>query len=243
MHGEKISDLAHNAKTDKKSFAELKDKVSHITNKVVRKYMGLADKDDLQSMCYISLINCVRTFDKTKGLFEPHYLQRAYQEVKREIIKSSLIRIPEAIINLSRRMVPAHKELLSKSIIAGTTHELKFLATIYGTTIRQIKKVYEIKNVVSELGTFVIDTEDLSEDVSEKEIEKGILIDKLTGAMVGLDDTTIRIVLLNSGVISGNPQPFTKIAELLGVGVESVRKSYKRGIEYLREKEELKELL
>lgn len=246
MHGEKISDLAHDAKVDKKAFLELKDKVVNITNRVIRKYHGLADSDDLEAMCYISLVNCVRTFDKTKGLFEPHYLQRAYQEVKREVIRSSLIRVPEAIINLSRKMVPAHKEMLAKAIAEDDTEQIEFIAAVYGTTVRQVVKVNQVKSVVSELGTFVIDTEDVSENYREKEVERSLIIDKILAELSELDELVVRVVLLNTGLLSDSPLPFTKIAEILNISVESVRKLYKSGIEYLgsdKVKERLKGLI
>ena len=242
MHGEKISDLAHDAKVDKKAFLELKGKVVNITNRVIRKYSGLADNDDLEAMCYISLVNCVRTFDKTKGLFEPHYLQRAYQEVKREVIRSSLIRVPEAIINLSRKMIPVHKDMLAKAITAGDSEQIEFIAAVYGTTVRQVVKVNQVKSVVSELGTFVIDTEDISENYIEKEFERSLIIDKILVELSELDEPVVRVVLLNTGLLSDSPLPFTKIAEVLNISVESVRKLYKSGIEYLGS-DEVKERL
>lgn len=234
MHGQEISELAHNAKTDKKSFIELKDKVKDITNKVVRRYLGLTDREDLISMCYISLINSVRTFNKDKGLFEPHYMQRAYQEVKREIIRGSLIRVPEAIINLSRRMVPIHKDALYKAVVEGDKESLSMLALVYGTTVRQITKVSQIKNVVSEMGTFVVDSEDSKKDIRKQDMERSYAVETLIGAMAPLDETTKQIILLHTGLMNENPMPFTKIADNLKMGVDSVRKLYKKGIEYLR---------
>ena len=62
----------------------------------------------------------------------------------------------------------------------------------------------------------------------------------------GLPEQEIRIVLLNTGLLSDNPLPFTQISEILDMGVDSVRKAYKRGIEYLSRddiKQQLKGLI
>lgn len=247
MHGEKISQLAHDAKTDQAAFKELLDKVSRITNKVVRKYTAFAEKQDLISMCYISLTHSVRTFDKDKGLFEPHYLQRALQEVKREVIKNSLIRIPEAIINLNSKMETEDKEVLlyipeddSPDYDEEKYSQVyDYLAKKYSTTVRQIRKVRDIKYVVPTLGSYVMDSVDQIGFFSDSEsiVENNMTLDKIDKAMEGLDSHTRKILQLHFGILGGQALPFTKIATLLNISVNEVRELYKLGIEYLQSDE------
>jgi DNA-directed RNA polymerase specialized sigma subunit len=242
VHGEKISQLAHDAKTCEKSFKELRMKVRRITSKIVNKFATFADRKDLYSMCDISFINSVRTFDKTKGLFEPHYMQRAWQEVKREVLKESAIRIPEAIIMLNRKLSEEDRDLL---INTNDHNEVLKLAVKYKTTVRQIVKIRDIKTVIP-TADFIIDLCDF-EIESEHDLEEDFMKSKISEALEPLPDECVEVIFqyYDMGADTGQAT-FTKIANNLGMPVDYVKRLYTMGMNYLKRPdvaEQLRDLL
>lgn len=241
LRGEDLTPLATEAKSDEKKFLALRQEVGWVYNAIVNKYKRRAPREDIISIIDISFCHSVRTFDGSKGNFDYHFRRRADVETKRFLLKNNLIAIPEAVINLLTKMTDKDKFLLQQP------KNDEELADKYDISISRLQKARYIRSVSliendylwnQPDGALVFYEENESTPTLESEINSTVVL----GVLDKLPENCGEVLKYKFGLGGREILTNKQIAQVLGIGSESVTKLYERGIMLLQSEDNRKEL-
>lgn len=215
------------------------------------------DIEDLEQEAYIALCKAAGKYDPERGVrsgcqFQSYAGEVIKQQLRRYIINTSAIRIPEGKFDDYVKIRKAHKKIYSKN--PDINPSVEDIAAITGFTIKKIKEITQLiesnrhcvslnRQIDDESEAEIIELiEDKSIQAPETNIAETEMTEKLQSILSMLDKRELAIIALRYGLAGQQQHTYQQIGKLMNYSHEFIRQEHNKALKKIRKQFDIQQL-